>query len=504
MTLAELIPTLRSSLPHPLEPWLWPTSTHHLPGGDLAIGGVSLVGLASRYGTATYVLDTAELRERCATYRRAFDGSEVVYAGKALLTRSVVRIIDQEGLSLDVCSEGELATAVAAQFPLERIILHGNAKSTALLDRATRLGVGRIVIDSLDEIDALRARDAGARRQRVLLRLTPDVDAHTHDAITTGTENQKFGLSIQSGAAAEAVHRVLASPSLDLVGVHCHIGSQVTRVGPYEDATRRVIDFLADIQARHGVTLPELNLGGGHAIAYHPGDVPLAAADVARALRRTMTAHCRSRQLPVPRLTVEPGRAIAGPAGITLYRVIGVKRAANWVWVSVDGGMSDNPRPALYGARYTARLIGRLSPVADEHLTVVGHHCEAGDVLIEDALLPADVRAGDLLAVPGTGAYHHSMASNYNLTPRPPIIAVADGASRHSCAAKPLTTCCAATSARREPNHEVTHVARRFPTRERAGQAHAALHRHHHRQCVERQLPLPAICGVARPAGVDR
>jgi diaminopimelate decarboxylase len=427
VTLAELIPTLRSSLPHPLEPWLWPASTKKTPGGDLSVGGVSLVGLASRYGTATYVLDTAEFRQRCATYRRAFHDGEVAYAGKALLTRAVADIIEQEGLSLDVCSEGELATAVAARFPVDRLILHGNAKSSSLLRRAMPMGVGRIVIDSLDEIDTLRAVALGSGRQRVLLRLTPGVDADTHHAIATGGENQKFGLSIQSGAAAEAVHRLLASPSLELVGVHCHIGSQITRVGPYEQATRRVLDFLASVRASHGLTLPELNLGGGHAIAYHPGDVPLTPDDVAAALRRTLRTTCASLRLPVPQLTVEPGRAIAGPAGITLYRVIGVKRTANRVWVAVDGGMSDNPRPALYGARYTARLIGRLSPDADEHVTVVGQHCEAGDVLIEDALLPADIRAGDLLAVPGTGAYHHSMASNYNLTPRPPIIAVAGG-----------------------------------------------------------------------------
>jgi diaminopimelate decarboxylase len=430
VTLAELIPSLRGSLPHPLEPWLWPSSTHHIPGGDLSVGGVSLLGVAAQYGTPTYVLDTGEFRARCVAYRSAFHDAEVAYAGKALLTRAVCRIIEQEGLSLDVCSEGELAVAVMAGFPLERVILHGNAKSGSLLRQAMGLGVGRIVVDSLDEIDTLAAIATGRGRQRVLVRVTPGVDAGTHAAISTGTETQKFGLSISSVAAAEAVRRILAVPGLELVGLHCHLGSQITRCEPYEQAARRVIGLLAALRSEHAVTLAELNLGGGHAIAYHPGDVPLAAGEVASTLRRTVHRVCDALRLPLPRLTVEPGRAIAGPAGITLYRVLTVKHTASRTWVAVDGGMSDNPRPALYGARYTARLLGRLSPAADEHVSVVGRHCEAGDILIEDALLPADVRAGDLLAIPSTGAYHHSMASNYNLIPRPPLIALADGQSR--------------------------------------------------------------------------
>jgi diaminopimelate decarboxylase len=429
VTLAELIPSLRSSLPHELEPWLWPSSTRHVPGGDLSVGGTSLVGVAAQHGTPAYVLDTAEFRARCAAYRSAFHDAEVAYAGKALLTRAIARMVDEEGLSLDVCSEGELAVAVAERFPADRIILHGNAKPSSLLRRAMPMGVGRIVIDSLDEIETLAAVGFGMGRQRVLLRVTPGVDAHTHDAITTGTEDQKFGLSISSGAATEAVRRILAVPGLELVGLHCHIGSQITHAAPYEQAARRVLVFRAAIRDEHGLVLPELNLGGGHAIAYHPGDVPLPPGDVAAALRRTVTATCATLRLQAPRLTVEPGRAIAGPSGITLYRVLGVKHTPTRTWVAVDGGISENPRPALYGARYTARLLGRLSPAADGHVTVVGRHCEAGDVLIEDAFLPADVRYGDLLAVPSTGAYHYSMASNYNLVPRPPIIAVADGRS---------------------------------------------------------------------------
>lgn len=434
MTLADLIPSLRGSLPHQLEPWLWPESTHHLPGGDLSVGGVSLTGLASRYGTPAYVLDTGEFRLRCRAYRDAFIGGEVAYAGKALLTRAVARMVRDEGLSLDVCSEGELAVAAAADFPADRIILHGNAKPRALLWRALlwrarALGVGRIVLDSLDDIETLAGHAVVAGIQRVLLRITPGVDAGTHHAITTGTEDQKFGLSITTGAASEAVRRVLATPSLELVGLHCHIGSQITSPTPYAQAARRILEFLATIKAEHGIELPELNLGGGHAIAYHPGDVPLAACDVAAGLRRTFRTSCAELGIAAPRLTVEPGRAIAGPAGITLYRVLTVKRTAGRVWVAVDGGMSDNPRPALYGARYSARLLARLSGAAEEHVTVVGRHCEAGDILIDDALLPGDIHAGDLLAMPGTGAYHHSMASTYNLIPRPPVLAVDRGTS---------------------------------------------------------------------------
>ena len=432
MTLAELIPSLRGSLPHPLEPWLWPSSTRHIPGGDLSVGGVSLVGVAAAHGTPAYVLDVAEFRARCAAYRSAFHDGDVAYAGKALLTRAIARTVDQQGLRLDVCSEGELALAVDVRFPADRIILHGNAKPSSLLRRAMPMGVGRIVIDSLDEIDTLAAVAFGPSRQKVLLRVTPDVDAHTHPAITTATDDQKFGLPISSGAAAEAVSRVLGTPSLELVGVHCHLGSQITSTAPYEQAARRVVGFLAAMRDAHGLMLSELNLGGGHAIAYHPGDVPLAVGDIARALRRTVAAACAERRLVPPRLVVEPGRAIAGPAGITLYRVVTVKRAAGRTWVAVDGGMSDNPRPVLYGARYTARLLGRLSPAADDHVTVVGRHCEAGDVLIQDALLPADVHAGDLLALPATGAYHHSMASNYNLVARPPLIVVEAGRSYES------------------------------------------------------------------------
>ena len=427
MTLAELIPALRSSLPHPIEPWLWPASAHHLPGGDLTIAGVSLVQLASENGTACHIVDVGEFRNRAAEYRRAYAGGDVSYAGKAFLTTQVCRWVDQAGLRLDVCTAGELHTARVAGFPFDRITLHGNAKTADLLRTAVPAGIGRIVIDNLDEIGLLESVHQGRGRQKVLLRAIPGVDAGTHPFVTTGVDGQKFGLSIADGSLSLAVKRVLASPNLQLVGMHCHLGSQIARPEPFLAALEVMVGQLAAIRATHGIALPELNLGGGFAIAYHGGDVPLGISETAARLRRALRFACETQGISVPRLAVEPGRSIAGPTGVTLYRVLNVKDNAGRRWVTVDGGMADNPRPALYGARYTARLLGRLSGQADEHMTIAGQHCESGDVLIADALLPQDIHRGDLLAVPATGAYHHSTGSNYNMVPRPPVIAVENG-----------------------------------------------------------------------------
>jgi diaminopimelate decarboxylase len=269
------------------------------------------------------------------------------------------------------------------------------------------------------------------RRQKVLLRVTPGVDAHTHHALTTATEDQKFGLSLASGAAADAALRVLGQRKLELVGVHCHIGSQISRFGGYEEALRRLVAFLAWLRDERQTTLAELDLGGGHAVPYVSGDDGFALQAFATRIRQVLRLECDRHRLPVPRLTIEPGRAVVARAGVTLYRVIAVKRTAGGQrLVAIDGGMSDNLRPSLYGARYTARLVGR-APTSDVvSTTVVGRHCEAGDVVARDVPLPACVRPGDLLAVPCTGAYHHSLASNYNLVGRPPIIAVRDGSAR--------------------------------------------------------------------------
>ncbi|MGW5002204.1 diaminopimelate decarboxylase [Streptomyces hydrogenans] len=411
---------------------VWPATVAEEPGGRVLLAGVPLDDIADAHGTPVYVLDEAEIRDRCRTYRAAFPeaDADVHYAAKAFLCRGLVRLVDEEGLGLDVCSAGELELAVTAGFPPGRILLHGNAKSPADLDTALRLGVGRIVIDSASEIARLAAAVGPRGHQKVLLRVTPGVGAGGHAKIRTGTDDQKFGLSLRDGHAQHAVARVLGQPQLELTGLHCHLGSQITETKPYLTALRRLVGLMARIRDAHGVVLPELDLGGGHGIAYRPGDPVLDPTALARRLRAALAESCAAAGLPVPRLLVEPGRAVVGPAGVAVYRVLAVKATPGRAFVAVDGGMSDNPRPALYGVRYAPRLIGRRSTAATVRTTVAGRHCEAGDVLAEDVPLPADLRPGDLLAVPVAGAYHLSMASSYNLVGRPPVVAVRDGAAR--------------------------------------------------------------------------
>ena len=411
-----------------LHPGIWPLTARAVAGGDVLVGGVTLGEIAARHGTPAYIVDEADVRQRCRAYRQAFPDAEIAYAGKAFLCRAMARWVDEEGLSLDVCSEGELAVASSAGFPAGRIVLHGNAKTPADLRAAVAYGVGRIVVDSPGEIARIAA--LARPRQRVLVRVTPGVDAHAHRAVATGVEDQKFGFSLSSGAAADAVRRILAQPELQLVGLHCHLGSQITRPDASETAARRLAALMAAIHAEHGVTLPELNLGGGHGVPYTEDDQDFDLTGFAERIRVVVRGACASLRLPVPRLTVEPGRAIISRAMVTLYRVVSVKHLAGLrTFVAVDGGMSDNPRPTLYGARYSVRAVSRPT-VPTQLVTVVGRHCEAGDVLATDVTLPAGTRPGDLLAVACTGAYNHSMASNYNLVGRPPVVAVRDGAAR--------------------------------------------------------------------------
>ncbi|MEU8590806.1 diaminopimelate decarboxylase [Streptomyces sp. NPDC048664] len=409
---------------------VWPASTTEQPGGDLAVGGVALAEIADRFATPVYVLDEAEVRDRCRTYRHAFPDSEILYAAKAFLCRAMVHWMDEEGLGLDVCSAGELELAVTTGFPAERIVLHGNAKSPRDLETALLLGVGRVVIDSPSEIARLAAAVGPGGHQKVMVRVVPGISAGGHAKIRTGTDDQKFGLSISDGYAQHAVARILDQPQLHLTGLHCHLGSQITSAKPYLLAVRRMVGLMARLREQHGLQLRELDLGGGHGIAYRPGEHALDLTTLARRVRAELNEACAAAGLPVPRLVIEPGRAIAGPAGIALYRVLSVKRTGAHTFVAVDGGMSDNPRPALYGVRYAPRLIGRRSTAAPAAVTVVGRHCEAGDVLAADVPLPGDVHPGDLLAVPVAGAYHLSMASGYNLVGRPPVVAVAHGRAR--------------------------------------------------------------------------
>ena len=409
---------------------VWPGSTRPSPTGDLTVGGVSLAEAADRFGTPVYVLDEQEIRDRCRTYRTAFPDADVVYAAKAFLCRAMAHWVQEEGLGLDVCSAGELALAVTTGFPPERIVLHGNAKSPEDLRTALRLGVGRIVVDSTSEIARLAAITPADTRQKVMVRVVPGIAAGAHTKIRTGTDDQKFGLSITDGSAQHAVTRILDQPHLELVGLHCHIGSQIATTKPYVAAVRRMVGLLARIRDQHGVTLPQLDIGGGHAIAYRPGEERLDIPVLAGRVRAELEEGCARAGLPVPRLTLEPGRAIVGPAGVAVYRVLAVKRTGDRTFVAVDGGMSDNPRPALYGVRYAPRLIGRPATAPPRLVTVVGRHCEAGDILADEVALPGDVHPGDLLAVPAAGAYHLSMASGYNLVGRPPVVAVADGIAR--------------------------------------------------------------------------
>ena len=429
MTLLDILPSIGMAVPRRFDPTIWPVTTRSDEEGRLCVGDVPLADIADEFGTPTYVVDEADFRHRARRYRRALRGTEVVYAGKSLLTTAVARWAREEDLGVDVCSSGELAVALAGGVDPARIVLHGNAKPPDELRDAVRVGVGRIVLDSCIEIAYLAG--LARRRQPVLVRVTPDVDVHGHRAVTTGISDQKFGFTLDSGHAADAVKRVLAHPILDLVGLHCHIGSQVTDAGLYGEAIRRMIAAMADVRAQHGVILTELNIGGGHAIPYTPGDRELNLDELGRVIEDAVDEACAAEHFPRPRIVVEPGRGISGRAGVTLYRVCSVKtRPGGRTFVAVDGGMSDNPRVSLYGAQYTVALANRHPVGPRQRVTIAGRHCEAGDEIARDIELRADVRPGDLLAVACTGAYHHSMASNYNMVGRPSLVAVKDGCAR--------------------------------------------------------------------------
>ncbi|MFI6900890.1 diaminopimelate decarboxylase [Nonomuraea sp. NPDC050394] len=432
---AEMLPHERPPLApadlNRINPAIWPRTSSRTEGA-LTVGGIDVRDLAAEHGTPLYVVDEADVRSRMRDYATAFAGSDVHYAGKAFLCREIVRWLRDEGLGLDVASGGELAVALSVGFPPERITLHGNNKSVAELTRALEVGVGHIVVDSYEEIARVGyLADELGKRPKVMIRVTTGVEAHTHEFIATAHDDQKFGLSLNTGAAAEAVRRILALPQLELVGLHSHIGSQIVDTAGFEVAARRLADLLVRIKDEHGVVLPELDLGGGYGIAYVEGDEAPDIKELADGLREIVAKVCSGAGLPVPNLTVEPGRTIVGPGGITLYEVGTVKDVEGIrTYVSIDGGMSDNVRTALYGAEYTAVLANRESTAAPMLSRLVGKHCESGDIVIRDFYLPADLAPGDLIAVAATGAYCRSLASNYNYLPRPAVVAVADGASR--------------------------------------------------------------------------
>jgi diaminopimelate decarboxylase len=416
-----------------LLPSLWSSGVRKDQNGVLNVAGRSVLEIARQVGTPVYVVDEADLRARARAFADAFLGWDVYYAAKSFLCTTVARWVTEERLGIDVCTGGELAVVQRAGVDLRRVGLHGNNKSVEELRYALIAGVGRIIVDSFDEIGRLGAVAKELQiRPRVMVRATTGVEAHTHEYIATAHEDQKFGFSIAGDTAAAALLACHKHAWLELIGIHSHIGSQIFDAAAFEVAARRTLRLHADFAAQSGVEPAELDLGGGFGIAYTSADTPSTPAALAEALREIIAHECAALDIAIPHLSIEPGRAISGPSTFALYRVGTVKPVAldggaSRLYVAVDGGMSDNIRTALYGAEYSATLASRRSSAPPVLARVVGKHCEGGDILVRDEFLPADIAAGDLLAVPGSGAYSRSMASNYNHVPRPPVIAVNAG-----------------------------------------------------------------------------
>ncbi|MGK3957192.1 diaminopimelate decarboxylase [Arthrobacter sp. R4] len=437
---------------------MWAGSVQRNNDGVLTVAGIDVAALKEQFGTPLFVMDESDFRARARAFKDSFDaafqdicgGVDVYYAGKSFLCTSVVKWVEEEGLRLDTASGGELAVAARAGIPGERVALHGNNKSDAEIHRALDMGLGRIVVDSLDELVRVGAIAHGRGEQaKVMLRLTPGVYAHTHEFIATAHEDQKFGLSMAAdstdreglSAAEEAVAAAAAHPGIELLGLHCHIGSQIFEPDGFALAAEKLLRFLAAVQEKYSIELPELDLGGGYGIAYTPVDTPRPAADIATAMAAVVRSTCAELGITSPRISIEPGRAIVGSTTFTLYEVgtlktvrVDAEGQENVTYprryVSVDGGMSDNARPVLYDADYSAILASRTSTASPQLSRVVGKHCESGDIVVRDVYLPEDVAAGDLLAVPGTGAYCWALSSNYNYLARPGVVAVRDGSAR--------------------------------------------------------------------------
>jgi diaminopimelate decarboxylase len=419
---------------------MWSSSV--TTGTELSLAGITAKNLAKEFGTPTFFIDEADFRARALAWDKALKDAfgphagTVYYASKAFICTELARWIKDIGIGIDVSTGGEMAVALAGEIDPSKIEVHGNNKSIAEIEKAISVGVESIVIDSLYEIERVAEAAKNADKvQRVLLRITPGIQAHTHESIATAHEDVKFGFSIASGAAWAAIEAVSAQPSLELRGVHAHIGSQIFGYKSFEILSERLISLLARYRDEYKKELPELDLGGGYGIAYLPGDETVVPAEAMSALATAVTKNCAAHNLEIPRVSIEPGRAIVGPAMFTLYEVGTVKdvtleNGTHRRYISVDGGMSDNIRPSLYGAEYTTILANRTSTAALVSSRLVGKHCETGDIVIREIDLPDDIVPGDLLAVPATGAYGRSMASNYNHVPRPPVVAVKDGKAR--------------------------------------------------------------------------
>ncbi len=426
-----------------LAPAVWPTGAARVASGAIAIDGVDATALAAEFGTPLYVVDESDARARAARLKAAFDDAfaavggtvKVYYAGKAFLSTEIARWMTAAGLNIDVCSAGELAVALAAGVDPSRLGFHGNNKSRAEIDRSVGLGVGAIVLDSVVELDRVaQAARAEGKVQAVRLRINSGVHASTHEYLATAREDQKFGIPLSD--APDVVAKIRAHDSLRFLGLHSHIGSQIFESDGFAEAARRLLAVHAALL--DGGEVPELNLGGGFGIAYTSADVVTPIEQIAADFARVVSSECAALGIPVPVVAIEPGRAIIGPSTVTLYEVGTTKpvevstgsTTATRLYVSVDGGMSDNIRPALYGADYTVRIANRVSDADPALVRIAGKHCESGDIVVHADYLPGDVTPGDLVAVPATGAYCWSLASNYNYLGRPAVVAVRDGQAR--------------------------------------------------------------------------
>ena len=412
-----------------------PRTAATTPDDHLVLGGCDTVELAREFGTPLYVFDEEELRGGIGEYRWAFtsryENTLVVYASKAYLGRWIAALVAEEGLGIDVVSGGELAVVTSVGFPMEKVLFHGNNKSEQELREAVEAGVGRIVVDNFHELALLDvvAGQAG-ERQQVLLRISPNVDPHTHAKTTTGVRDTKFGFVIDDGQAERAVEQAQAAQHLELMGLHCHLGSPIFEMEPYELANDVMIGFAAQMRERHSMELREYSPGGGFAAPYERDQIPPTPDEYAEAVIGSLRSALEREGLGEPALSVEPGRAIVARAGVALYKV-GARKEVPGIrtYVSVDGGMADNIRPAMYESRYEALLANRATAAAEEKVTIAGKYCESGDILVRDIELPK-LEAGDLLAIPASGAYCLSMASNYNHAPKPAVVLVRDGNAR--------------------------------------------------------------------------
>ena len=410
--------------------------------GELVIGGCKASSLAKEFGTPLFVIDETDFKSRIMGWKSALNSNfgnsagEVYYASKSFVSVEVAKWISEAGIGIDVCTGGELAVALAANFPADRIEVHGNNKSEEEIRAAIEVGVAKIVIDSMQEIERVdRIAKAANKVQKVLLRITPGVEAHTHEAISTAHEDVKFGFSIASGAAWKAINAAQSAANISLEGLHCHIGSQIFENEGFILATKRLLELSAKFRDEFKSELLELDLGGGYGIAYLAGDKTFDPNQVMAALAELVTSECNRHNLKVPKISIEPGRAIAGPTTTTLYEVgttkdVELDGGKTRRYIAVDGGMSDNIRPGLYGAKYSALLANRTSSATAINSRLVGKHCESGDIIIREIDLPSDIAPGDVLAIPATGAYGRSMASNYNHMLKPAVISVANGSAR--------------------------------------------------------------------------